>query len=176
MSKGVVIGGLNSGGGSSVKSIQRGTYAFLGTTKDITINSVDINKSIVKITFTGDAGNPANYSLVLGKLTSSTILNLSSVIASGTFNVSWEVIEFDNIKSLQKGEVIQTDTVATQPTISPVNVGKSFIVSSFKSSNSTNNIVVAGLSEYSIINNTTISFLNRVTGTKTFYWYVVEFN
>lgn len=174
MAKGIVSGGLNGGGGSNIKSIQRGTYAYVGTSKDITINSVDINKSIVLLSFQGDGANQASYSLVLGKLTSSTILNLSSISSGGTFNVTWQVIEFDNIKSLQKGEVIQTNGVAAQVTISAVDVSKSIIFCSFKNS-STSTIIPAGRAEYSILNNTTIQFLNGTTGTKTFYWYVVEF-
>jgi hypothetical protein len=52
MAKGVVFGGLNGGGGSNIKSIQKGLVSKNSVTQslNVAINPVDLSKSIVLAT------------------------------------------------------------------------------------------------------------------------------
>ena len=81
---------------TAIKSIQRGTGAFNNnTTQDITITSVDPDKTMVN--FVGPGGS--NSSQLIGhagyaSLVNATTLRIHAVQYSYTFYHSWEVIEY----------------------------------------------------------------------------------
>lgn len=86
------LGGV--GGGSVIKSIQRGESILAGssgTTLNITIGAVDVDKTMVNV-----AGGSANElgNFTRARLIDSTTLRINKVATSGTSVTSWEVIEF----------------------------------------------------------------------------------
>lgn len=84
---------MNKSSGA-VKSVQRGTNTTVGGTAssaNITINSVDINKSMVIVNSANS--NYANYT-VMGELINEQTLQLSSIGNTASSRVKWQVIEF----------------------------------------------------------------------------------
>ena len=168
---------LRPSGGSNIKSIQRGEVIIgVGSNpSNITISSVDLTKSIVKVTYEtidGGANTPATL-YPMAKLTTSTNLYIQKNTDSNQIRVYWEVVEFKNVKSLQSGEV----TISTNPTnvtISSVNMSKSILFTSFKSaSTSTASEFYVGAKLSSA---TQVTFTCPVTSTSVVYYYVIEFN
>ena len=160
------------GGGSNVKSVQRGSILMDATTKNITISSVDLQKSVV-IVNTVSAESTIDKILVSGSITSATNLRLTIGAISTTTYVYWQVIEFNNVKTLQTGTTTLTSATTTV-NISNVNMTKSIIFSSFKSTNAQ----TASLgNQTAYIDSTTTIVLkdaNYITG-KSAIWYVIEF-
>lgn len=163
------------GAGSNIKSIQRGVVTFSTTIPiNITISSVNFASSIVILTF--DTGTNIGYAdkvLVKGKLTSGTNLELTKYTAQTDYpTVYWQVIEFQNIKSLQQGEFIYSS--GNTVTISAVNTAKSVLFFSYSSSNSTDSGSNAMFCSGGITSPTQLIFNGKVW----LYidWYVVEFN
>ena len=77
----------------SVKNIQRGN----GAGSNITINEVDINKTLVRTPGTG--GN--DYGVIpYARLVSATSIDVGHGLSGAT--IDWEVIEFNKIKSMLK--------------------------------------------------------------------------
>lgn len=124
-------------GGNNVKSVQRGnTKIGRVSTLNIAISEVDLTKAIVKISPMAYSG-PAEYSNVRATLTSSTNLELNIYNAVGSdvgeSQLSWEVIEFNNVKSLQKG--LKSVTGLNNPqAISEVDPIKSILFYSYSTS------------------------------------------
>ncbi len=175
MAKGIVNGGLNGGGGSNIKSIQRGShvlYNVIGQT--ITIGEVDLTKSIVKITVHADTisyAGPVNRA-VKAKLISSTGLNFSvnSAAPVNTY-IEWEVIEFNNVKSIQKGDVALSANALKSVTVSPIETSKSVLFISHTSSTTDG---VGYLVSGKVTSPTNIDL--RCMSVSNVYWQLIEFN
>lgn len=128
------------GGGSVIKSIQRGTLSV--TTSDsldyypVTISSVDPSKCLVLINGYGRLNSFETHYRLFGFLANSTTLRIDrrgfAMTNSGVeLNVSWQVIEFSSeIKSIQSGVTTQGGTnPPADITISKVDISKSFVYS-----------------------------------------------
>jgi hypothetical protein len=174
MARGNVFGGLNGGGGNNIKSIQRGRAQITTALKDITIAGVDLSKSIVILSQQGQTNSTPRELMVMGELTSSTNLQLTTYAYSSSFYVSWTVIEFKDIKSLQKGKTIVPSFTAVTATVSAVDLSKSILFYSFKH-NWTGQYTAGALAECGIVDSTTLSFQQSQSSEKTFAWYLVEF-
>lgn len=162
-------------GGSNIKSIQRGVLTTLVSVSNIEISSVDLTKSIVIVnTNTYQGGILDSDVAVKAILTSSTQLTLTTITNnfSGTI-VSWTIIEFNNVKSLQTGSK-STSLASDTTTISAINVNKSILFYSWTSSGdtATQNII----SNCYILDNTTITFKSTLAVAKVIAWQVIEFN
>lgn len=165
----------------SVKSVQNGVTVLDSSSKNVVISSVDVNKSLIIFTVkNNNSSNDARAIKVKGKIMDSTTINFSIVVAGDT-NVSWQVIEFDNVKSLQKGDLSLPFNSGTGPndiTVSNYNPSKSILLISYTSLTygtlDTNKLEL--LAEK--INNTTI----RITRTGStlcgfdVHWQLIEFN
>ena len=85
---------------SPIKSIQRGlTTINVLSTRNVTINSVDLNKSFVNVSYiSGDAsgGQGVSFTATPGvRLTSSTNLDITGFTVNNTsISAYWEVIEY----------------------------------------------------------------------------------
>lgn len=119
--------GVGVGGGSNIKSIQRGVVVFNNLNDEVTISKVDLDKSIVIIK------NKENDSYYLGcllnggYLESPTKLKLyRDVSANNRADVYWEVVEFNNVKSIQQGVITPTTNNFNIP-ISVVNPKNSLV-------------------------------------------------
>jgi hypothetical protein len=138
---GMYDGSVGSGkvsGATSIKSTQRGTYVFSTTevTKDIAITVIDTSKSIILVTSNNPNGTVNTY--VQSYSASGEILNAitirlerGGIAESTTTRVNWQVIEFNNVKSLQRGI---TSSPTSQP-ITMVDVSKSMFIYSTSSEN-----------------------------------------
>jgi len=116
-------------GGSNIKSIQRGFTALDGSTtsKTVTILAVDTTKAIIKVYYY-NAGAAAVYTAIQAIISSATSFSLiRGDINGSTCSIYWEVIEFNNVKSLQKGTYGGFGTIS----ITSVNLSKSFIIASW---------------------------------------------
>jgi hypothetical protein len=168
---------VSGGGGSSIKSIQSGESSMSGLTNlDITISEVNLINSIVIIYERSSTTAAAQSLKVKGKLTNYTTLNLTrSSSATSSAYVSWQVIEFNNVKSLQKGDYVLTTTSAETVTIASVNVTKSILIFSFSSTSTTTSSGGACLCSGYLSNSTTITFQKGVVDAN-IHWQVIEFS
>lgn len=168
------------GGGSNVKSIQRGSAVMnMNVTGiDVALSAIDRNKSIVKITVSSNntAGDNSVQTSVQAVLTASTLLTLTRTDATNdTVTIAWEVIEFNNVKSKQVG-FFTTTSGLDYVTIANINTQKSILFFSYKSVSSVSNISTSLLSG-SINSSTTLMFRQASpTSIKEIYWQVIEFN
>jgi len=170
--KGLSDFGLDGGGGSNIKSIQKGTLTLIAVDTNITISAIDLTKAIVVVRMYMTSNSKSSQCSVSGDLTTSTNL-LLNVPEAYSQEVEWEVIEFNNVKSLQRG-VVSIDTTLTNTTISSVDVNKTMVIYSF-TSNDTNNIPLAILVSSYL---TTLTNLQSVIGssTGTLKYQIIEFN
>jgi len=116
------------GASSNIKSIQRGEVSFSSTSGTVTISEVDLSKSIIIASTSGGGdGSPAS-SFVKTRFVSSTSINFT-LGRSSTYKVAWQVIEFSNVKSLQRG--LTNVTTDTDVTITDVDMSKSILFTDF---------------------------------------------
>lgn len=182
MAKGIVSGGLNGGGGSNIKSIQRGTATIANASASspiIAIASVDLTKSIVRIqtsSASGQINSPADDIAEIHFLNNSQI-QVSRVGINGALPFDWEVIEFNNVKSLQSGNTSYLSKTTLDIVISTIDTAKSMLFYSSKPAttvtNTKNNL------RGTIKTSTTINFASSAQDTvyaQTIYWQVIEFN
>jgi len=168
------------GGGSNIKSIQRGTATLSATSQNVTISEVSPTKSIVRIGFKYQSDNTmvqAAQNFIGARITNSTTVQLLlNTYASAQIDVYWEVIEFNNVKSIQTG-VYNTSLASDSITIANVNVSKCSVFHSCTSDNTTFQItpVMYPLNLF-IANGTTITTKQFTGFDRTIYWQVIEFN
>jgi len=111
---------------SNIKSIQRGEYSIASNPATINISAIDTSKSIVRVTQRG-------YSLqqVLAKVSFQSAtqikLDFSTINSANGDIVSWEVIEFNDVKSLQTGLTSVNSNGTVNVAISDVNPLKSIV-------------------------------------------------
>ncbi len=172
-----MIGNRKLGSLGSIKSIQSGICSFTSSdnSKNVTISNVDLTKAIVIISNAGLAGSLQGDKF-RSELTSSTNLLITHAYnASNAYNVTWQVIEFNNVKSLQYG----TTTVNTTPqtvTITSVNTSKTIILKNFTTI-ATTQVGHANI-QMTLTNSTTITFnsYDAVSYNYIVSWFVIEFN
>jgi hypothetical protein len=155
--------------GASIKNVQRGQTAMTSTTRTVTISPVDVNKSFVKLSINSSAGNQSSH--VLGKLIDATTLQLEVYSQYQYTTVYWEVVEFETIKSLQKGETIVSGQISVSVTISSVDTTKAFVIFSDLDD------LPSHRSNYAYLYSNTTLVVGTPSGggTVRFYWYVIEF-
>ena len=168
--QGIVKGGLNDGNGSNVKSSQRGETIVSTTTVDVVISEVDIDKSIVELNIYASSTSPAS-SLISAELINPTTLRLYINTTGATAKASWQVTEFNNVKSLQKGTSV-VSTTGTNVTISTVNLNKSLLIASCTSTNTTGS---GHNNNHQLSSPTNINF-EIGNPTVTYKWQVIEFD
>lgn len=180
--------GIGGGGGSNIKSIQRGTATFdytSGTLLNISISSINPNKSIVRITYNRNSENgaqPAFFDIACKIVDATNIQLIRQSVGNSSVTdiiVNWEVIEFNNVKSKQTGVVNgMSSNSNTDVEITSINTNKSLLL--FNHTHNTDNIGYSSLANYifirgSIYNSTTLRFYILAL-TPTIYWQVIEFN
>lgn len=174
---GFVLPKSDKKGGSNIKSIQRGSKIMTSNSNTVTISSIDLTKAIPKITLIGKGGtsNPAAC-YVSAKITDETTLTLEMGGWDTTYapTVEWEVVEFNNVKSLQKGsQAISAAT--TNVTITSINMLKSTLFYSYKTTSATLSNMSAAMGGGRINTATQLTFTQLNTDDKTIEWYVIEF-
>lgn len=161
-------------GMGAIKSIQHGVTALDIDIKiiNVPISAVDMSKAVVFMSFKGSNITNGTGLFPVVRLTSSTNLNIERTTAANSITVSWFVVEFEGVKSVQRGDYALSTSGTI--TISAVNVSKAFLIISHKITTSTSNMgacVVAG----NIENSTTIK-IDSWLATANVHWQLVEFN
>lgn len=166
--------------GAVIRSIQRGvtTIPFNNNIINVTISAINLNNSIVKISHIDNrvGTNPsADQGNVRAELTSTTNLQLvdNALSGSGGRDVYWEVVEFNNVKSVQRGNYSVNVTTEDIVNISSVDISKSIIFASHYH-NSTLPDTAAFLLKSRIISATQIGFQTSLIR-PTIHWQVIEF-
>lgn len=172
-------GSYEGSSGSNIKSIQRGLSELINNTYslNVPIANVDINRSVVivneAIAFNG--ASPADIK-VKAKLINGNTLNLaigSTSGGSGSAKISWQIIEYKDIKSLQTGELL-FNTTTQNVNISDVNIDKSILIFSFNTTHTTyalQGLVLRG----HIANDNTLTFYTGSASQAKINWQLVEF-
>ena len=162
-------------GGAIIKTVQRGLITEMPSTSlEITIPDVDIDKSVLLVT--NFRGGNAYWNQILGELTASNKITLSRYDATATtgLQLGWQLLEFSNIKSIQKGkDVMSSPDYGFDITISPVDMQKSIVFLSSKNDSTSTNASYGV--RYELTGATTLRRTNNITGNVTAVWYVVEF-
>lgn len=168
------------GGGSNVKSIQRGTTILTAQSLDLTISSVDLNKSIVIMSYSDLNNSSDGNSLIRAKLTSATNINFYLGEYSTPKYIEWQVIEFNNVKSIQRGDFTTPSTTITayvdksSVTINSINTSKSLIFASFASELGYSSRYTM-IGNFQISNATTITLAKGNSVQRFWHWQVIEF-
>ena len=171
--------GLVGGGGSNIKSIQRGTTSIAAYTSntDITIQTVDTSKAIVKAYFVFGATTTVRDTIVACKFINSTTIRFERA-SNGTpliQYIAYEVIEFNNVKSKQIGETL-VDAKPKIVSISSINTAKSIVIASWKADAAANSIDLTHAAAH-ILDSTQFELtFSRGTSIATVYWQIIEFN
>ena len=170
---------LQGEGGAAVKSVQRGTGSIPGTNTSVTIpiTAVDLTKSIVLVNYYVN-DTPAR---ALVKATFVDDSHLLFEVAGGTGSITifnWQVIEFESVKSLQKGTILLSGAgiVTSTQTITPVDLSKAVIFISY-TGNGTSTSGRNYFIRYRLYSQNTIEFIVYTDSEQTFNisWQVVEF-
>jgi hypothetical protein len=159
-------------GGSNIKSVQRGIVTISVLNTNVTITTVDLSKSVLKFTSRA-VQSPLDPSRigVRGKLSSQTNINFTTESSSPGTQVYWEVVEFNNVKSIQRGDV--SNLASNAQTISTVNQQKSIIFHSNTLKTTTQDASLV-FTASNITNSTQINLFSIPNCD--WHWQVIEFN
>jgi hypothetical protein len=141
--------GVSGGGGSIIKSIQRGEAFVTNVDLDIALSAIVLANSYVRMTGTQSDGigdDADNVSPML-KITSTTNLNISRSATTGGIYVTWEVIEFeeDGFESIEVIDyILPKATINPNIAISAVDMNKSMVFATEKSAD------VGGIDTYNL--------------------------
>jgi hypothetical protein len=106
-------------------------------------------------------------------LTTGSNINFSTGLTGAEISVAYQVVEFENIKSLQSGEFTYAG-VETTITVNSVDLNKSVLYFSF-STDSTSNLIILSALRGSINNATQLLFSHNAGLNFFINWYLVEF-
>lgn len=166
------------GGGSSViKSIQRGIATINSLDFSVPITTVDPSKSIVLVNYYPAFATQWNSRThIRGYLSGDgSAVYLAVYAYYSNIYAAWQVIEFNNIKSLQSGLLTNSSNLSSLTvTVNSVNLAKSILFCSYQSKDGTETLKY-GLPRYYLSDSTTITFEN-CDKINYINWYVVEFN
>lgn len=169
--------GVGVGGGSNIKSIQKGISSLSATTSiDVTVSDVDIENTIVVLTIKPGSTNVTTWAARAEMINSTTLRITRQAGISIEIVVGWQLIEFDDIKGVQKGTVVMTGT-DSNISISPVDVEKSLLFVNFSVKTLVSQSYYSSKASIlaSIINPSTINFKSYEADEYTINWQVIEF-
>lgn len=160
------------GGGSNVKSIQGGTISISLAQTDVTINQVSLSNSIVLVNWYSQ-GTQVRQFLISAELATSTRIRITVNSFVGSYQVSWTVIEFNNVKSIQRGTALK-GTASLDVSISSVDLNKSILFASATSTETGTSMADTSLNYY-LSSQTNIVFKEFSPRDKSIRWQVIEF-
>lgn len=170
---------LGGGGGSTIKSVQSGKVqqAQGSTTTNVAIQSVTPANCVVLVEPVGDTVTSAT--MALGTFPNNTTLRLQRTDPDYSIYTFYKVIEFENLKSMQKlSTTIKRHDLTKTVNISTVNPNKTLVFLNWRTEitgNATNS-ATDGFSNYQLTANQITITLGRNSFGKIFDIYVVEFN
>lgn len=166
--------------GSNIKSIQRGTTTLTGSnaSKTIQITPVDTTKCLCYISIPTNTNGTAKYDVCTIQLTDSQTITISRAAGSYDVVLNWEVVEFNNVKSLQLGSFNNTLSSPRNVNVTTVNPLKSKLVWSCTTTSSLSD-VPSYLMSMNIVDATTIAahfYGTSYSYSFTVHWQLIEFN
>lgn len=166
--------GLDLGlAGTNIKSIQMGQVTTTLSTQSVTITAVNRANSII-LCNSPSSGTDPSVEKFAPTFVSDTSFNLVRGTAGSSRTINYAVIEFNNVKSIQRG-ISATSVGLAQVTVSPVNPLKSILLNNFIYLASVTNISLFN-DNYRIVNSTTIELNDYSNGNSRNYWQLIEFN
>lgn len=173
--------GIGIGGGSNIKKIQHitrnlGSYASL--TLNLGINKVNIDNTIVLLSYTGNWNTPNNL-ILTAQLNSDSLVTVrpatdnSNTPYGAIMNITVTVIEFNNVKSVQRGSYSST-TDKIRININPIKVDNSLAFVTHRLPRTTGAVAGHALLNFYFSDNTTL-FINGVGESADYEWQVIEF-
>ena len=90
-------------GSAIIKRVLSGSEAFTGTSLDVTIDAVDLEKSFLVFSQSVDSPNPGEFQ-VKGNLTDSTTVRFERTTAGSIVFVEWYVAEFESGVFVQRDD------------------------------------------------------------------------
>lgn len=166
--------GIGVGGGNNIKSIQRGTTTITKIPTDITINAVKPENCIILLSYKRNAYIETHVLLFHGEIVNANTLRILNSYTSADEIVSWQVIEFDKIKSSQKG-VVNATTMTASVTITSINPAKSLLIFDHTTTYATTELRYVFV-EGHIENSTTLSFSQTIDMQRNIYYNIIEFD
>lgn len=170
------------GGGSAVKSVQRGTLAIgtTGTSFNIPLSTIDPNKSIVILNFTRKNISSSQFQAST-VIPSSLSTNQLTIVRGGsptsdpnfdTMTASWEIIEYEDAL-VQRGVTVASG-LSQNITISSVN--SKYALNIYGSATSNQGNYTGSYYFIGSVSGTTLT-VQRADSTMpaTFYWEIVSF-
>lgn len=174
--------GVGIGGGSNIKSIQRGEITPTPELEaTININPVNINNSCILISYSSSTVDVSFIYLFLwhGYFANSSQIKLRTDFPygyGGYSKIYWQVIEFQKVKSIQRGSVVLNSTSVSR-SITPVNMNKSILFFDVTSKAQSKPIFQNVFTSGGITNSNMLTFTQLETSlNKTAYYTVVEFD
>lgn len=166
--------GLVNGTYSNIKSIQKISFSFSSTTDVRTISQIDVSKSIVIITTYPGTSEYAtgSYVDVTAKITDSTSVTFNKANSFRTVMVAAIIIEFNGVKSLQKGTATRANGVNIS--ISNIVLEKSLLFFSYRDTTDASDGIGGHAMQGYIANSSALYFWSN-NGAKTIEWQVIEF-
>lgn len=155
---------------------QFGSASLTSTLLDIDVSEVDLSKSIVRGWTTSDRAEMSNIWVSFRFLDADTI-RLFRTGTSGSCQCYWEVIQFDNSRSVQSGTINISNTRTTQVSLSAINSKKSLVFATYLASSGSNFSQQASVAWELVDDNTLEIYTDSSTVAQvTVEWFVVEFN
>lgn len=176
--------GIGVGGDSNIKSVQRVFQKMTAISHDVPIAAVNLNTSVVKVTVI--SALEATNSITKNVVASAKLLNATTIrVEVGEYNATYtppttvlvEVIEFNNVKSLQRGTFTATVSSSQSLAITSVNSAKAILFASFRTTHHSNSFANI-LKGARLASDSSILFNNNYDTYYALYWEweVIEFN
>jgi len=146
--------------GTSIKSIQRGSYTLNDNRLNylVTIGSVNLSKSIIRVSFNSSDQNTASSTMIRADFYNNTTINLvrGDWTAGTSVGIWWEVIEFETEVKVTNGLVTIQNFPGVNVTLPAFNLNKVMLFHSYSTDSSVGGLynLVTGVAP----NNTTVSF------------------
>lgn len=165
---------INGPSGSNIKSIQNISHAMVSATDSVSISEIDLTKTVplVNLSTTTSGGFPHTAA----ELTTSTNLQLTKGGATVGPTVNIQIIEYNNVKSLQSGTLsILSGSTTANVSVSTYNPLNSILYFSYYL-NVADPAGIVSLVRGEKTDSTNIDFYSgTTTGAKNIIWYLVEF-
>lgn len=166
---------LGGGGGSNIKSIQRGSMSLSTGYFNLGISPIDLDSTIVLINNHAPFSSYTNQQLIFRAylLDDSHLVFNKTNSSPNSIPVNYQIVEFTNVKSLQRGEATIYEGAESIIDIAQIDQSKSLLFYSFMS-NDTGSGNRGALMGGRIKNNTQLAF-NYGTSSANVSWQLIEF-
>lgn len=171
--------GMPFGGGGVIKSIQRdsGLIPTSSSLVNIPINQVDMGSSILRLSFEGDSSNYLRGGTANIVFRNDSEIQIKKTNTSGDpLEYRWEVIEFNNVKGIQRGETYTSGNDYIDININQVDLNKALLFASVRFDDNSINKWHLVLHEEFFKDNTSLRFeWSENVYSAYIAWQVVEF-